>query len=85
MEEILGEIEHFYSDLYSPKEVHDGILKEVLDFLDKKIKSPNVLLTQDFTLLEIKESLKGFKKREVPRNGWTSLGVLFDFLGHFST
>jgi len=66
MEEILGEIEHFYSDLYSPKEVHDGILKEVLDFLDKKIKSPNVLLAQDFTLLEIKESLKGFKKGKSP-------------------
>ncbi|XP_077060974.1 uncharacterized protein LOC143713527 [Siphateles boraxobius] len=63
---ILGEIESFYNNLYSTKEVHNGILEEVLGFLDKKVKSPDVLLSQDFTLLEMHKALKGFKKGKSP-------------------
>ncbi|KAI5102199.1 hypothetical protein C0J45_7551 [Silurus meridionalis] len=66
MEEILEGIETFYEELYSPKQVHLGTVEEVLKFLDKKVDSDNVLLSQDFTILEVQNALKGFKRGKAP-------------------
>lgn len=50
-DEILKGVESFYQELYSPKEVHDDTVKEVLNFIVKKVNSKNELLIQDFTFL----------------------------------
>lgn len=65
-DEILTGVENFYQELYSPKEVHDDTVKEVLNFIAKKVNSKNELLTQDFTILEIQKALKGFKRGKSP-------------------
>lgn len=64
--EILNEIETFYEELYSIKEINSEILKEVLSFMDKKLEGQHALLSQDFTILEIQEALRGFKRGKSP-------------------
>ncbi len=65
-EEILKEVEGFYEDLYSAKEVHEDTVREVLNFLANEVNSPNTLLSQDLTILEMHKALKGFKRGKAP-------------------
>uniref|UniRef100_A0A9J8CAK8 Reverse transcriptase domain-containing protein n=1 Tax=Cyprinus carpio carpio TaxID=630221 RepID=A0A9J8CAK8_CYPCA len=66
-EEILKNVEGFYDDLYSKKDVHEDTAREVLNFLVKKVNGQNInFLSQDFTILELHKALKGFKKGKSP-------------------
>ncbi len=53
-------METFYEDLCSIKEINSEILKEVLSFMGKKLEGQHMLLSQDFTILEIQDALKSF-------------------------
>ena len=63
--EILNMGEEFYRNLYGEKDVHKGTMDEVLNFVEKKVNSHDVL-TDDFTVLESQKCLKGFKKGKSP-------------------
>jgi exonuclease III len=64
--EILKETEIFYENLYNTKEVQNDTLREVLEFLEKKVDSQCTILSQDFTILEIHKALKSFKRGKSP-------------------
>ena len=64
-DEIMKIVENFYRTLYLEKNVSDDTLKEVLTVLEKSVND-SVLLSQDFTMSELNESLKSFKKGKSP-------------------
>ncbi|KAJ0055440.1 hypothetical protein NL108_018665 [Boleophthalmus pectinirostris] len=64
-EEIKKTVESFYSELYKEKEIDFNILNEILKSTDKVLKE-NLLLSRDFTLLELEKSLKSFKRGKSP-------------------
>ncbi len=59
-------METFYEDLCSIKEINSEILKEVLSFMGKKLEGQHMLLSQDFTILEIQDALRVFKQGKSP-------------------
>jgi len=65
-EGILKQVEHFFSELYNEKIVEEDAVKEILTLLETKINKECAFLTQDFTVLELTECRKGFKKGKSP-------------------
>lgn len=60
MDEIKETIETFYKDLYKEKPVKMDTMKQILRFISKTVND-SVLLSQDFTLLELNKCLASFK------------------------
>ena len=71
-------VECFYEDLYAEKDIDFNSMTEVLGFLDKTV-SDSVLLSQDFTLLELDKCLKSFKKGKSPGNDGLPLDFYLTF------
>ena len=63
--QITKVVEDFYDELFGEKEVFNHVMDEVLSFLDKTVVD-TVLLSQDFTLLEIDKNITCFKKGKSP-------------------
>ncbi len=71
--------------MYSAKEVHEDTVREVLNFLANEANSPNTLLSQDFTILEMHKALKGFKRGKAPEADGLPLEfylTFWDILAH---
>ena len=64
-EEIIQIVEQFYRELYEEKPVIRDTMTEVLNFIDKTVRD-SVLLTQDFTILELNKCISCFKKGKSP-------------------
>nr|BAD04856.1 reverse transcriptase [Takifugu rubripes] len=65
IDEIKETIESFYEKLYKEKHVQIDTMNEILKFLNKTVNN-SVLLSQDFTLLELNNSLCSFKTGKSP-------------------
>ena len=64
-EETSKEIEEFYGELYSKKEIDEKTKDNILNALEETItESP--FLTHDFNLLELSNCLQGFKRGKSP-------------------
>ncbi|MGL5950694.1 MAG: hypothetical protein ACRCZH_04655, partial [Cetobacterium sp.] len=57
--------EKFYGELYAEKKIEDDVVREVLSFIEKKIKD-SAPLNVNFSLLEMEKGLKQFKRRKSP-------------------
>ena len=64
-EEIQNIIEDFYGTLYSEKPVQTEALNAVLNSIENQV-SNGVLLSQDFTLLELNKCMASFKRGKSP-------------------
>lgn len=83
-EELKETVEHFYEHLYDEKQIEDDIMRQVLEYIDKTVED-SVLLTQDFTLLELDNCLKHFKKGKSPGQDGLPLEfylTFWDILAH---
>lgn len=63
--DIKETVENFYGELYSEKPVKMDIMEEVLKFIEQTVED-RVLLTQDFTRLELDKCIKSFKAGKSP-------------------
>ncbi len=63
--EIKEIIEQYYENLYTEKPTKEDIMTEVLNFMENKVED-SVLLSQDFTILELDKCIKSFKKGKSP-------------------
>lgn len=64
-QELKETVENFYQTLYEEKQTDVNVTEQVLEFIENKVKE-NVLLEEDFTLLELDKCLKHFKKGKSP-------------------
>ena len=78
VEKMKEVVEAFYSNLYSEKNIDFNTMEEVLGFLDKTVLD-EVLLSQDFTLLELDKCIKGFKRGKSPGNDGLPLDFYLTF------
>ena len=64
-QELKDTVQQYYEELYKEKQTEKDVTDKVLKFIDKQVKG-NVLLDQDFTLLEFDNGIKHFKKGKSP-------------------
>lgn len=64
-QEIKETVEGFYKTLYEEKKTDKNVTEQVLEFIENTVKG-SVLLEEDFTLLELDNCLKHFKKGKSP-------------------
>lgn len=65
IEEMKAIVERFYGELYQEKFIESDTVNRVLESIEKTVQD-SVLLTQDFTILELKKCLSGFKTGKSP-------------------
>ncbi len=80
--EILEGVEIFYEGLYSFKDVHIDTLKEVLNFIEKRVNCQKEILSQDLNILEIQKALKKGKSPGVDGLPLEFYRTFWDIFGH---